>query len=140
MSENNILFPSYIKFNDSHLSIQKTKYQMSIDFNKFYIETKSYITRTHRDNVKHYELNAELAAKLQMILDYNAVTDFFAVPENERYETGYRDGWKVEYKLCYNETYIIQGELGLIFKESPLEKVLNLLKKECPLISELKHF
>ncbi len=139
MSEN-LIFPSCVKFSDWHISAPKFKYQLAIDFNECIIEIRAHKTATHNVNIQSYELNENLATKLKTILEYKAVTSFLSVPECEMQESGYRDGWHTEFVLSYDNAPLIKGELGMIFDESPLEKVLALLKKECPLITELKHF
>lgn len=85
-------------------------------------------------NERIYEIEDDSILKLFEFFSIDAIENFEAIPEENLMDmwTGYRDeGYKIEYYLFFenHDPLRIEGTLTWIFKNYPMEKLLDWLRE-----------
>lgn len=135
-----MILPAFVQFEDWHISERDKKYKITIDVEKMMIIVRTHLTKAEKVNLKTYEFDNSSLLKISDIISYESITKFLNTSESALSEFGYRDGWYVNYKICFRDRQVFTGSLGTLYSESPFEKTLKWLRAEFPYIKELNNF
>ena len=129
------IHPLKIEFYDWHLLIiPEIKHTVIIDTLECELTTKKHITGTHMVNIQSWSLEEQDIERIIDILNIISVTEYEEMSDSQKTNNGYRDGWRLYYRLIFKDRPSITGELGDFYLESPYEQALDYLSKNYPSI------
>jgi hypothetical protein len=129
------IHPLKIEFYDWYLvHIPEIKHTVIIDTLECELTTKKHITGTHMVNIQSWSLEEQDIERIIGILNINNVTKYTKMSDSQKTNNGYRDGWRLYYRLIFKDRPSITGMLGDLYIESPYEQVLIFLSKTYPSI------
>lgn len=121
-------YPIKIEYYDWYIVQPKYKRKIIINPLDCEIIIKRHITGTDMVNMQYFEPFKENMIKLLEILSRDNLQKYSEMRDEDKTEIGYRDGWRLHYKVIFKDKQTFSGILSDIFEESPLEQALTFLK------------
>ena len=125
-------YPVRIEYSDWYIFPPEFKNKLIVDFEAGDIIARKHITGTGKVNIQYYEISQEDIAVLIELVSIQKLNEYEQLTDSQKTDMGYRDGWHTDYKIVVKNGMAMTGVLSYIYKESPLEKVLNYLREHYP--------
>ena len=130
-------YPIKIEYYDWYIVSPKYKRKIIIEPLHCELIVKKYTTETEMMNIQYLELFEENITRVLEILSFDNLQKYSTMPDEDKTEMGYRDGWWLYYKVTKKNQQSFSGTLSDMFEESPLEQALMFLNEKCPFIEIL---
>lgn len=130
-------YPVKIEYYDWYIVPPKYKRKIIIHPLNCEIITKKHITGTEMVNIQSFEPLEENMMKVLEILRFDNLQKYSTMPDEDKTEIGYRDGWRLYYKVTFKNKPSFSGVLSDMFEENPLEQALLFLKENCSFVEIL---
>lgn len=131
--------PLKIEYFDWHIIPPEIKHKIIIDTTECLLTARNHITSTHMVNIQEFEIEEDDMETIVEILCLNNLRSYLDMPDDNKTEKGYRDGWRTHFRVIYKDIPSFSGTMGEYFAENPLEQVLHYLREHYPYIEQLKN-
>ena len=131
-------YPVRIEYRDCHVFPQEFRNELTVDLETGHIITKKIKTAVNKVTIKNIEISENDTDVLRELVSIQKLNDYEQLPQSKKTDRGYRDGWHTKYRIVLKNDTAMTGSLSNIYKESPLEKVLNYLREHYPKIEMLR--
>lgn len=125
-------------------TMENITYEVIIDFRKNQITSKSIYRDISKAVISDYvfeensvEMDSQQLFDLAKCLNFDRVK---FLPRDKLEEIGYREYTGVDYVIDYGNDVIFNGSLREIYKSSPFEEAIAILKDKFDYVKNIEHF
>ncbi|MBR5370887.1 MAG: hypothetical protein IK130_01595 [Oscillospiraceae bacterium] len=90
---------------------------------------KHFIEKSRMMHILECTISKTHIEQLIRLVNRKTLTAYAAIPDEQKTETGYRDGWSLHYKVLFRDPPSFSGILNLFYQENPLEQALDFLRQ-----------